>query len=83
MLEATKPWPTILHEMAVSDFPRFVYSGGDSFAQLAIDWPGLPRGAPVSQADRHRTKLMVYGVIYGMGTAKMASDLGAKRGSAG
>jgi DNA polymerase I-like protein with 3'-5' exonuclease and polymerase domains len=37
----------------------------------------------VSLTDRQRAKTMVYGVIYGMGAAKMASDLGSKRGSAG
>jgi DNA polymerase I-like protein with 3'-5' exonuclease and polymerase domains len=61
---------------------RFLSGGGDPFSQLAADWLSLPPGAEVAKEDRQQAKGMCYGIIYGMGPAKLAADLSLKGGTA-
>ncbi|XP_053675259.1 DNA polymerase theta [Anopheles nili] len=57
--------------------------GGDGYARdhrdifrvLAARWNQLDRESDVSEDLRNRTKVVVYGVIYGMGTRTMADEL--------
>ncbi|PRW44411.1 helicase and polymerase-containing TEBICHI isoform X1 [Chlorella sorokiniana] len=49
--------------------------GADPFVLLAAQWLGIP-ASQVTQQQRDHAKQLTYGLLYGMGAAKLADELG-------
>lgn len=64
--------------------PRFVailHSGGDVFRHVAAGWLQKPEGS-VTAEERSGAKRICYGLIYGIGVGKLATELGISRAQA-
>ncbi|KXS16810.1 hypothetical protein M427DRAFT_144616 [Gonapodya prolifera JEL478] len=65
----------IAHLSQDSSLVRLLCSGGDLFRLIASLWLGIPPDQVTSEA-RKRAKVVVYGVMYGIGPSNMSEQLG-------